>query len=149
MVKEIQLKILGAGDAQVLENVRPDTFDNPIIAEQARAFLASDLHEMVVALDGDQVIGMASSVTMLHPDKQPMVFVNEVGVHDDYLRRGIGTRLTRALLDLVQADGERDIWLATENDNVAARALYNKLGARETGGIVVYDWGHAMDEEQG
>ncbi|MFV2002826.1 MAG: GNAT family N-acetyltransferase, partial [Paracoccaceae bacterium] len=73
--------------------------------------------------------------------------VNEVGVHDDYLRRGIGSRLTKALLDLVQADGDYDIWLATEHDNVAARALYNKLGARETGGIVVYDWGHAMDEE--
>lgn len=147
MTAEIRLQALGPNDIGVLENVRPDTFDNAIIPQQARAFLNSDLHNIVVALDGDQVIGMASSVTMLHPDKEPMVFINEVGVHDDYQRRGIGHRLTKALLDLVQAYGERDIWLATEHDNVAARALYNKLGARETGGIVVYDWGQAMDDE--
>lgn len=145
MAQDIEIRALGPDDIAVLDDVRHDTFDGAIIPTQARAFLASDLHHIVVALDGGQVIGMASAVTMLHPDKAPMVFISEVGVNDDYLRRGIGKRLTRALIDLVQADGERDIWLATEDDNVAARALYNSLGARETKDVVVYDWGHAMD----
>ncbi len=147
MSDDIQIQVLGRDDMAVLEDIRPDTFDNPIIPEQAKAFLASDLHKIVVALDQGQVIGMASGVFMLHPDKEPAFFINEVGVHKDYQRCGIGLRLARALLVLVKADGDPDIWLATEDNNAAARGLYRSLGARETTGIVVYDWGHAMDED--
>ena len=144
---KIDYRVLGPEDLDILKAARDDVFDNPIVPAQARAFLASDQHSMVVAMDQGQVIGMASAVTMLHPDKQPEVFVQEVGVHDEYLRRGIGKQLVRLLMELVRRDGDLDIWLATEDDNTAARALYHSLGARETKGIVVYDWGHAMDED--
>lgn len=143
----IDFLVLDQNNADILSAVRDDVFDNPIIPEQAKAFLAADQHNMVVALDAGQVIGMASAVTMLHPDKKPEVFVQEVGVHDNYLRRGIGKKLTQLLLSLVRGAHDHDVWLATEDDNVAARALYRSLGARETKGIVVYDWGHAMDDD--
>ncbi|MEE9389538.1 MAG: GNAT family N-acetyltransferase [Paracoccaceae bacterium] len=145
-MQNITIKVLGPDDAPVLAQVRDDVFDNPVIPAQAAAFLASDLHCMVVALDGNQVIGMASAVTMLHPDKEPMVFINEVGVHDDYQCRGVGKKLTELLIKTVNPKSDRDVWLATEEDNTAARALYRSLKARETKGVVVYDWGHAMDD---
>ncbi len=146
-MQDITFKVLGVDDGPVLTRVRDGVFDYPIIPDQAAAFLASDLHNMVVALDEDQIIGIASAVTMLHPDKKPMVFINEVGVHDDYLRRGIGKRLAEMLIEAVNPAGDLDVWLATENDNMAARALYRSLNARETQGIVVYDWGKAMDPD--
>ncbi len=68
---------------------------------------------------------MASSVIMLHPDKQPPLFFNEVRVNHEMRLKGI--------------------WLATKINNVEARALYKKLAARETKGIVVYNWDGAMD----
>ena len=58
---------------------------------------------------------------------------------------GIGSALVERLLNVARARGCQGIWLATEADNFAARALYRTVGARETGGIVVYDWDGAMD----
>ena len=142
----VEIRLLGPGDAPVLANVHPDTFDNAVIPAQARAFLASPLHRIVVALDRGQVIGMATGAMLLHPDKAPAFFINEVGVADDFRRRGIGRQLTRALIAAARSDGARGIWLATEDDNMAARGLYAGLGARVTRGIVVYDWDGAMDD---
>jgi len=147
-MNSVTIKHLDPDDLDILLHSGNDVFDNPVIPEQARAFLASDMHHIVVALDGKKLVGMASAVTLLHPDKQPQVFISEVGVQDDYLRRGIGRRLIKRLIQVVRGDDEPDIWLATEEDNVAARALYSALGARETKGIVVCDWGGAMDADQ-
>ena len=47
-------------------------------------------------------------------------------------------------MERARARGCKGIWLATETDNIAARALYRRLGADETTGIVVYDWDGAM-----
>ena len=76
MARDKQIKELGAGDIAVMGSVRPDTFDNAIIPKQAQAFSASDVHLIMVALDGDEVIGMATGVIMLHPDKDPLLFIN-------------------------------------------------------------------------
>ena len=57
----------------------------------------------------------------------------------------IATTLCRMLIGVARDLGCQGIWLATEENNVAARALYCRLVARETGAIVVYAWAGAMD----
>jgi ribosomal protein S18 acetylase RimI-like enzyme len=123
-----------------------DVFDHLVDPVQLAAFIADPGHEMVIAMVADKVVGMASGVVLLHPDKPPAFLVCEVGVSKDMRRNGIGTALLRRLLQLARARGCRGLWLATEADNTAARALYGKLGARETQGVVVCDWDGAMDE---
>ena len=145
MPSRIDVRILNSNESHVLDNVLPDLFDNSLDAVSTDAFFASDLHHIAVALDGPTVVGMSTATTLLHPDKAPVGFIAEVGVHDDYLRRGIATRLLKCLMAHLRDLGITDIWLATETDNVPARGLYQSLDARETQGIVVYDWGHAMD----
>ena len=140
MTDQITLLHLGPEDAHVLENVRPETFDGPVDPAQARAFLNDPMHEIVVALSAGQVIGMATGLVVLHPDKQPSFFVNEVGVHDDFQRRGLGARLCTALFDIARACGCHNIWVVTEADNAPARALYSALGGRQTTGLVMYEW---------
>ena len=120
-------------------------FDHPVRTDQLAAFVKDTGHEMVFAMVSGRVVGMASGTILLHPDKAPAFFVMEVGVPDDWQRRGIATELTARLIDLARARGCEGIWLATESDNAPARGLYRKLGARETGDIVVYDWDGAMD----
>ena len=115
-------------------------FDSPLQTDQAKDFLNDPLHDMVLALCGDEVIGMASGQVMLHPDKTPAFFINEVGVRDTFLRKGIGTQLCLALKAVAEARGCDVIWLVTDSDNTAARALYRSLDAREITGVVVYDW---------
>lgn len=71
--------------------------------------------------------------------------MNEVDVTPKQQQRGIATVLCQKLIEIARQRGCKGIWLATEDDNVAARALYRKLDARETAGIVVYDWDGVMD----
>lgn len=133
-------------DAHLVGQASAEVFDNPVDAAQLGAFLADPGHEMVVALSEGHVVGFASGTVLLHPDKPPAFLVNEVGVVPARRREGIGTALVDALLSVARARGCRGTWLATEAENDAARALYRRAGARETAGIVVYDWDGALDD---
>lgn len=146
MRETITLRRLGPDDLQLVMDVEEGLFDNPIRPDQAHAFLADPLHEIMVALAGSQIVGMASGQIMYHPDKPPAFFVAEVGVRDGFQRQGIAAKLCAALVQIAKDRGCEGIWVATEDDNGPARALYQSLGARETKDIVVYDWDDkAMD----
>jgi len=144
MNEEITYHLLDPRNAHQLEG--SDVFDNNVDPEQLAAFLADPGHEMVFAVEGTRIVGMASGTVLLHPDKQPLFFVNEVGVHEDMRRRGIATSLCELLMRAARDKGCQGIWLATETDNLGARALYRRLNARETNAVVVYDWDGAMDD---
>ncbi len=143
-VNPITIRNLGPDEAHVLDRVKPGTFDNPVDPGFAFGFLATRVNELVVALDRGEVIGFASGTVLMHPDKPMSFFINEVGVHEDYRRRGIATRLVERICDLARDRGCQGIWLATEADNAPARALYRAMEARETGGLVMYDWEDAV-----
>ncbi len=139
----ITIRNLGPEDAHILERVREGTFDHAVDPARAWGFLATRVNEIVVALDQGEVIGFASGTVLMHPDKPTQFFVNEVSVHEDYQRRGIATRMCKRIFDLARERGCEGIWLGVQVKNDAARALYRKIGARETKGLVIYDWGDA------
>jgi ribosomal protein S18 acetylase RimI-like enzyme len=123
-----------------------DVFDHPVDPAQLAAFVASPGQVLVFAQGAERVVGFASGTVLLHPDKPPAFFVNEVDVVEEFRCRGIATALCEVLMKIARHELECEgIWLATEADNDAARALYSKLGGRQTEGIVVYDWDSLMD----
>lgn len=144
MSTDVSYHLLGQENASQLDGA--DVFDNPVDQVQLDRFVADPGHELVFATMGEKVVGIASGTVLLHPDKHPEFFINEVAVNEDMRIRGIGTALTKLLMNVARTKGYKGIWLATEMDNVEARALYRKLDARETDAIVVYDWDSAMDE---
>ena len=125
------IHLLGPDDVAILSNVAPDVFDNPIDADWTAEFLTDPRHHMVVAMLDGQVVGMASAVHYLHPDKEPELWINEVSVAPAYQRRGIGKQLMQALLAHGRTLGCREAWLGTELDNTAARRLYAAVGGKE------------------
>jgi ribosomal protein S18 acetylase RimI-like enzyme len=125
------LRLLGPQDAGVFDRVADDVFDHPIRADAAREFLDDPRHHMAVALDGDVVVGMASAVHYVHPDKPAQLFINEVGVAPSHQRLGLASRLVALLLDRGRTLGCCEAWVATEVDNAPARALYTHLKGRE------------------
>jgi ribosomal protein S18 acetylase RimI-like enzyme len=145
----ITLHLMGPDDLDRLMAVGAGLFDNPVRRDQATAFLTAPGHLLVLAYAESQAVGMASGQVLLHPDKAPAFFINEVGTRESHRRRGIAKRLCARLLEEARAMGCEGIWLATEADNTAARALYRSLAAQETDGIVVYDWDGAMDGPDG
>ena len=128
----VEVRLLGPGDGAVLERVAADVFDDPVDPSWSGEFLADPRHHLAVAIDGGLVVGMASGVHYVHPDKAPELWVNEVGVAATHRQRGIGKRLLAALFARGRELGCGAAWVLTEIDNGEARALYAAAGGRET-----------------
>lgn len=139
----ITIRDLAAGDHDLLCATEDGLFDHPVDPVQAAAFLADPLHMMVAAFDGDRMIGFASGTVLLHPDKPPSLFVNEVGTRDEWLRRGIARRVMGRLMEAARTRGCKGIWLGTEPDNAAALGLYRSLGGDEVS-FVGFGWDDAF-----
>jgi len=128
----IEIRVLQRGDEPLLDRVAPEVFDDPVVPEAAREFLGDPRHHLAVALEGDIIVGFASGVHYVHPDKpQPELWINEVGVAPAYRGRGVGTALVQALLGVARELGCSEAWVLTEGDNAPAMRLYTSLGGEE------------------
>lgn len=128
---EVSVRVLGPGDAAVLGRVADGVFDGPIDPRWAAEFFADPRHQLAVALEADCVVGFASGVHTVHPDKPPELWVNEVGVAPAYRNIGVGRRLLAALFDRGREVGCAAAWVGTERSNVPARRLYAAAGGVE------------------
>lgn len=130
----IVTRALASADAAVLSHVAADVFDDPINEASAGKFLADPNAFLVVALDEGQrnlVVGFASGVKYLHPDKgKPEMAILEVGVAPPYQRKGVGKQIMEGMLAEAKRAGCKAAWLATEPENVAALALYKSAGGK-------------------
>ena len=131
MQTPLTIRMLGHDDAALLDHVAPGVFDNAIEPRWTAEFLADARHHMAVALDDGLVVGMASALHYVHPDKPPELWINEVGVAPSYQQQGIGQQLLRVLFERGRSLGCTEAWLGTEVDNVAARRLYTTVGGKE------------------
>jgi L-amino acid N-acyltransferase YncA len=136
----VDIRLLGPGDAGVLEHVAPGVFDNPVDPGLAQEFLRDARHHLVVAIDAGQVVGFASGVHYLHPDKAAELWVNEVGVASTHGRQGLGRTLLRRLFEHARSLGCRQAWVLTHRGNAAAMGLYGSVGGRETPAVVMFDF---------
>jgi ribosomal protein S18 acetylase RimI-like enzyme len=127
----IEIKVLRSGDQDILANVAPDVFDNPVDPDLTHEFLADPRHHIAVAIDDGLVVGFASGVHYVHPDKLPELWINEVAVAPSHQRRGIAKAVVSVLLEVGRAHDCAGAWVLTDRANTAAKALYTSLGAAE------------------
>lgn len=136
---DVSFHRVSSANASLLDRVDDDVFDHAVQPALLQQFLANSSNLLVVAVVDDVVIGMASGIAYVHPDKPMQLFVNEVGVAAQFQRQGVGKRLMAAILEQGRSMGCREAWVATEVDNAPARALYVSAGGREeTQTAVVY-----------
>ena len=129
----IEVRMLGAKDEGVLNNVAEDVFDDAIVASSARAFLADPRHRLVVAMEKELVVGFVSAVIYVHPDKPaPELWINEIGVAPTHHRQGIGKALMQAILQEAKQSGCSEAWVLTNRTNLPAMAMYRSAGGEET-----------------
>ncbi len=89
----IEIRVLRRDEGAILANVAPDVFDDPVIQQVAEQFLGDPRHHLAVAIDGNLVVGFASGVHYLHPDKpHPEFWINEVGVAPAHQAQGWAKR---------------------------------------------------------
>lgn len=133
---KIEIRILDPHGAHLLKNVAPDVFDEPVDAGLTAQFLTDPRHHIVVALDGDLIVGMATAVDYVHPDKPQELWINEVGVSASYHRKGIGRKIVQSILDLGRELGCSEAWVATEPSNAPAKGLYESAGGRDESAVI-------------
>ena len=133
----MEIRLLGAVDAGVLENVADGVFDNAVSTVFTAEVLADPRHHLCVAIDNGVVVAFGSAVHYVHPDKPPQLWINEVGVADSHLKRGLGKAIVQRLVALCPELGCTEAWVLTEENNTAARALYRAVGGEETTGVVM------------
>nr|WP_243446222.1 GNAT family N-acetyltransferase [Polymorphobacter fuscus] len=109
----------------------------------AEAFLGDPRHHIAVAIADGRIVGFASGVHYIHPDKPAQMFINEVGVAGPWQRQGLGRAVMAALLDHARTLRCGEAWVLTDDDNAAARALYTAAGGADApaGRIFVIDLG--------
>jgi len=127
----IEFRILRTGDEHILTSVAPDVFDNPINPAFTKEFLADPRHHLAVAIDDGLVVGFASAVHYIHPDKAPQLWINEIAVAPTHQRRGFGKAMLRLLFEVGKAHHCTEAWVLTDRLNPAAMALYASVGGTE------------------
>ncbi len=132
----VDIKVLGASDENMLRRVALDVFDNDIDPTLTSEFLRDPRHHLAVAVDGGSVIGFASAVHYVHPDKPPELWINEVGVAPSHQGRGIGKTLLNALFQRARDLECREAWVLTEADNERAVQLYRSVGGQPTAPVM-------------
>src|SRR3990170_5988609 len=96
----MEIRVLEPGDADVLGTIGSDVFDNALDWRVTNEFLRDARHNLVVAIDDGAVVGFASAVHYVHPDKpSPELWINEVGIASTHRRRGLGKAILQKLLD--------------------------------------------------
>lgn len=126
----IEIRVLGQDERALLDRVAPDVFDCAIDDRWCTAFFEDPRHHLAVALDGAVVVGFASAVHYVHPDKPPELWINEVGVAPSHQQQGLGRRLLGVLLDHARNLGCVQAWVLTSPTNTAAQRLYQAAGGQ-------------------
>src|ERR1700761_8171796 len=122
----VSIKRLSTGDAASLRSIAPDVFDEPVDPRRLAAYLRQPGHMMVLALEGDLVVGQCAGVIHRHPDKSTELYVDEVGTASTHRRQGIAQAMLGEMFAWGRELGCEEAWLGTELDNAPANALYRK-----------------------
>ena len=128
----MEIRVLHSGDHDVFATIAEDVFDSPLDPRATEAFLRDPRHHIVVAIDSHVVVGFASAVHYLHPDKpSPELWINEVGVACTHRGRGIGKAMLQRLLDHARDLACAEAWVLTDRTNQGAMRLYESSGGVE------------------
>ena len=123
-----EVRVLTIADAPLFARIADGVFDHDVQARLIEEFLTDPRHALSVAIVDGMIVGMASGVRYVHPDKPSELWINEVGVSPNYQRRGLAKRIVAELLAEGRRQGCHEAWVLTDYDNVAARATYKSAG---------------------
>src|SRR4029450_9838869 len=134
----IEIRQLNSADAASFDAVADDVFDHPIDRQRLVAYLAAPGHPFIGAFAGGRLVLLLAAVSHLslapvvhyHPDLRPTeLYIDELAVAASFQRQGVARRLVEAAFDLARELGCRELWGATDPDNLPARGLYEARGA--------------------
>ena len=130
MKEDIEIRLATIHDLDAIEKVGDNLFDHPVKRNRAIEFFNDSRHHLILAFAADEVVGMASAFHYVHPDKDPELFMNEVGVIDTFQNHGIGRNLVKFLWEHAKQLGCKYAWIGTEKSNITAQKCYVAAGGK-------------------
>jgi ribosomal protein S18 acetylase RimI-like enzyme len=100
-------------------------------AESLRRFLSDPLRYYLIATVDGKLAGALHGYVHLHPTGVSYAYIDEVDTIEEYRRQGVATAMMREALAVAKQQGASEVWLGTEHDNEAAKALYQSLSPTE------------------
>lgn len=126
-----EVRLAGPADAPLFADVAEDVFGGPVQPDLLAQFLADPRHHIAIALRGGQIVGLASAVDDINPDKPAEMWINEVGVTPELWRHGIGRSLIAAQLSQAARLGCHEAWVLADPTDRAV-AFYRGIGGDES-----------------
>lgn len=134
----IEIIQLNVGNANLLQNLDEEIFDEKIDFERLAVYLKELNHIMIVAVSENVVVGQVLGVIHRHPDKPTELYIDDLAVSEKLRRKGIATQMLEKVISIGTKQGCEEIWVATEPDNEPAIEFYKSLNlAKRT--VVVFE----------
>lgn len=95
--------------------------------EKCESFILNPNNVMFLALEQGHVIGFAWGYILERMDNESMLYIHSVDVLKEHQRKGVGTALMNAFLDLAKNNHFRNVFLITDEENLPANHLYQKF----------------------
>jgi ribosomal protein S18 acetylase RimI-like enzyme len=134
----IEIRELTPETTALLDKIAEDVFDAPIHPQRLARYVTANSHIMLLALDGDVVVGQIAAVLHFHPDEPAELYIDNLGVSPAWQRQGIARRLIETMLEKGREHECEAVWVGTEIDNVAANGLYAAWARGEP--FFLYQW---------
>jgi ribosomal protein S18 acetylase RimI-like enzyme len=116
-------------------------FDDQPDPAATAAFLADERHHLLIGYIDGAPAGFVSAIELLHPDKpRPEMFVYELGVADAHRGRGVATALMKRVVELCDDRQCGEMFVLTDEANVAAQATYRRAGGVAVPAGVMFEW---------
>lgn len=108
--------------------------------DQHVRFLSDSATVAFVARDAERVVGWAWGSRLLRADGDSMLLLYEIEVIETERGKGIGRSLVEAFLELGRREGHQKMWLLTDENNPAARSVYEATGGQPSDQSDVSYW---------
>lgn len=125
---DVEIRKMTDDDIDVVCALEKECFSHPWSREAIAEEMAFSRSAFFVAEYNGDIVGYAGMTVILDEGQ-----VFNVAVFGDRRRLGAGTALTLALIDEARARGACVLMLEAREQNVAARALYEKCGFTAVG----------------
>ncbi len=108
-----------------------EDFDYRFSGASLLRFVEENHHIYLVAYWNDALAGAAHAYLLPHPTGHLIAYVDEVDTLSSFRLKGVAKAMMKEILELSRRQGATEAWLGTEEDNLAAKALYHSLGPSE------------------
>jgi ribosomal protein S18 acetylase RimI-like enzyme len=127
----LNVKRLGTNDLALLVSTVRKFKGREISTEHAQSFLADPRHFVIVAEIGGEPVGFLLAYRLERIDRpSAKMFIYEIEVEEAHRRKGIGTSLIGAILEIVRRDGLMNAFVLTNHTNEGAVAFYKSTGGQ-------------------